>query len=98
MKDDWHQISIRGLKEEELTMLRTYATKNNFDSLNAFLLFLVRDELEKQTIQNYGYRPVAFIENTARVMNNQIDALNSFTADQARLLSKVDLLLEILSE
>ncbi|QCZ44809.1 hypothetical protein [Levilactobacillus brevis] len=98
MKDDWHQISIRGLKEEELTMLRTYATKNNFDSLNAFLLFLVRDELEKQTIQNYGDRPVAFIENTARVMNNQIDALNSFTADQARLLSKVDLLLEILSE
>ncbi|MHA6973671.1 hypothetical protein [Levilactobacillus brevis] len=98
MKDDWHQISIRGLKEEELTMLRTYAIKNNFDSLNAFLLFLVRDELEKQTFLKYGERPVAFIEKTARVMNNQIDALNSFTADQARLITKVDLLLEILSE
>ncbi|TYA96911.1 hypothetical protein FXE12_11995 [Lactobacillus sp. SL9-6] len=89
---------IRGLTKDELTMLRTYATKNEFESLNGFLLFLIRDELEQQTILKYGGRTVTFVENTARVMNNQIDALNSFTADQARLMSKVDLLLEILSE
>lgn len=80
MVDDWHQISVRGLKENELTLLRTYASKNNFKSLNAFLLFLIRDELEKQTILKYGGRMMTFIENTGRVMNNQIDALSSFTA------------------
>ena len=89
---------IRGLTKNEVDLLRTYATKSDFESLNAFLLFLIRDELEKQTILKYGERPVAFIEKTARVMSNQIDALNSFTADQTRLITKVDLLLEILSE
>lgn len=98
MVDDWHQISVRGLKENELTLLRTYASKNNFKSLNAFLLFLIRDELEKQTILKYGGRTMTFIENTSRVMNNQIDALSSFTGDQKRLINKVDLMLEILNE
>lgn len=98
MVDDWHQISVRGLKENELTLLRTYASKNNFKSLNAFLLFLIRDELEKQTILKYGGRTMTFIENTGRVMDNQIDALSSFTADQKRLINKVDLMLEILNE
>lgn len=45
MEDDGHQISIRGLKENELTMLRMYAKKNDFESPNAFLLFWIRDEL-----------------------------------------------------
>lgn len=98
MVDDWHQISVRGLKENELTLLRTYASKNNFKSLNAFLLFLIRDELEKQTILKYGGCTITFIENTGRVMDNQIDALSSFTSDQKRLINKVDLMLEILNE
>ncbi|MBS1007192.1 hypothetical protein [Levilactobacillus brevis] len=98
MSSNEQNFLIRGLTKSELSLLRTYATKNNFESLNAFLLFLVRDELEKQTILKYGGRTVTFIENTARVLNNEIDTLNSFTADQARLISKVDLLLEILNE
>ena len=47
---------------------------------------------------HYGSRTVQYIENSARVMNNQIDAFNSFTANNERVLDRVEQLLEILSE
>lgn len=98
MTKDVHQISVRGFRSSELEMMRNYAQKNGFESLNAFLLWIIRDELENQTMLHYGSRTVQYIENSARVMNNQIDAFNSFTANNERVLDRVEQLLEILSE
>lgn len=91
-------ISVRGLTAYEVMSLKEYASKSHFNSVNAFLLNLIRDELGSKAIARYGTRTIKYIEDNATALNNMIKSQNSFMADYENVMEQVTRLLNILSE
>ncbi|WP_288528735.1 hypothetical protein [uncultured Secundilactobacillus sp.] len=97
-QEDRKQFIIRGLRKIELEELKDYAVSCHYDSVNAFLLALIRDELSKQMMLRYGDRTLQYLETNATVMNNMIDSYNSFIGGNEELLDQVKQLVALLKE
>lgn len=92
------QIIVRGLTEFEMAELKEYAAGSHYDSVNAFLLALIREELSEQMMLRYGDRTLEYLETNATVMNNMIDSYNTFIGGNEELLDQVRQLIALLKE